>query len=128
MNQALQSLKLPTRANTIAASTNSKNAAAWGPVHVLFMKDGFTGLTFQQNDFDDLFVRADKVIHSKGDADDLKAIIVKMRPIVISDSASLAKALAGKHNEIIMAGTEYYALRVGAELTSEVLKLLNLSS
>jgi hypothetical protein len=126
MNQALEELNLPTRANTIACSTNKTDAGAWGPVHVLFMKDGFNGLTMQHGDFDDMFVRADKVLHSGGDASELAEIINKMRPILVSSSTTLSKVLSGNYNEIIMQGTQYYALRVGAPLTNEVLKALNL--
>ena len=129
MNNALASLELPTKANTISCSTIRKEAGAWGPVHVLFMKDGWRGLTFEHADFDDLYVRSDPIVRAGGE-DQVKAmaeVIKKFRPILISSSSDLAEALNEKHNEILMQGTQYYALRANSPVTAEVLQALDLN-
>ena len=126
INQGLELAHLPTRANTISTSAFRKEAQAWGPVHVLFMKNGWHGLCFEHSSFDDLYVQSEVLIRKNGTAEDMEKVIQKFRPVLISSSTDLAKALDQRHEEIIMQGTQYYALRANSPITAEVLKELSI--
>lgn len=128
ISQALDELKLPTRKNTIASSPRRQVAAEWGPTFVLFVKDGWTGLTFEKSDFDDLYVQSEVVLNKHGDIDAMKAAIQKMRPVKITTAHELAKAIQENHHEIIFSGSKYFALNVRSPQTQEILRMMQLTT
>lgn len=126
ISQALAKLKLPTKKNTIACSTQRKLAAEWGPVYVLFLKNGWTGLTFDHHDFDDLYVQSELVLRKHGDVNDMAVAITKMRPIKITP-ANLAQQIEKKVPEIIFTGSSYFAINPKSALGMEILSGLKVA-
>jgi hypothetical protein len=95
-----------TRKNSIFCTTRKDVAEEWGEPYIVFVKDGWTGTIFdnQKNGYSFYNLR-----HAH-DADEAELEFVDMKPVKITTSADLAKAIDEKHFEMLIAGSGYYAL------------------
>lgn len=123
-----------TRKNAIFTSADKGTAEDWGKTFVVFVKDGWEGLIFDEakstysfydlrNAGDHAYMNLSQIKSGAWDDDqkkqmarnaksELKQTIKDLRPRQFTDSQTLAEVLVKNYHEVLIAGDSYIAVSV----------------
>lgn len=137
INKALKRLKLPTRGNSLFVTTNVDIAVDWGPIHVVFIPDGWEGLVYDNLDSDEYsfeqlqYTAQDlnsQIKHDGITADEAENGMVEfiqdMRARKFTTAKDLAKVLDDDISDILIKAPYYYKLSVDGSNEAEALQVL----
>ena len=119
LNNAFSDLNLPTRGNSLFATTSKESADDWGKTSIVFIKNGWTGLIFEELGpdeyaFDFLWEKVHDLRNGpKSDSEmheELKLFIASLKPNKFNSTDGLEKVLKEGYRDILIQGTEYYSL------------------
>ena len=137
INKALKRLKLPTRGNSLFVTADVDIAADWGPIHVVFIPNGWEGLVYDNLDsdeysFDQLQYTA-KDLHSQIKRDEITAdeaengmveFIQDMQARKFTTAKDLAKVLDDDVSDILIKAPYYYKLSMDVKHEAEAVQVL----
>jgi hypothetical protein len=137
INKALQRLKLPTRGNSLFVTADAEIAVDWGPIHAVFIPDGWEGLVYDNLDsdeysFDQLQYTAQDLNSQikNGDitADEAENGMVEfiqdMQARKFTTAKDLAKVLDDDISDILIKAPYYYKLSLDGNHEAEALQVL----
>ncbi len=132
---AMEDLGLPSRRNSLFCSADRNTSSVWGVPYILFVEDGWQGLTFDrvptnEYSFMVLYGLARSILNSDKTHDEkdkeMKTDIKDLKPNLIKNPSGLASILRKEHKDILITGKKYYLLKSRTMETAEVLSHFHL--
>ena len=111
-----------TRKNSIFCTAAKKIARDWGTTYVIFVKDGWTGLVFDDVPDDYSFYRIKSAGWSmvKGREYEAANDLRDLKPREFTSSSDLAKIIDRKYHEALIKGDSYIAVKYGTGIWDEL--------
>lgn len=134
INSAMTKLNLPTRGNSLFVSADRTIARSWGPLHVIFIPDGWKGLVYDgvrssDYSYDKLAMAAATIkMNQKPDDEKLEAMIdaiEKLNPRTFNNADDLEAVLRKETADILMHGKSYYKLSLDLKFSKHANEIAN---
>lgn len=111
-----------TRKNSIFCTAAKKIARDWGTSYVIFVKDGWTGLVFDDEPSDYSFYRIKSAGRNMVNGKDVLArrMLDELKPREFTSSSDLAKIIDRKYHEALIKGDSYIAVKLGTGIWDEL--------
>lgn len=111
-----------TRKNSIFCTAYPGVADDWGTTYVIFVKDGWTGLVFDDEPSDYSYYRIKTAGYNllHGDTYHAERALQELKPREFSSSAQLAKIINREYYEALIKGDSYIAVKFGSDVWDEL--------
>lgn len=111
-----------TRTNSIFCTAHPRVAEDWGTTYVIFVKDGWTGLVFDDEPSDYSFYRIKSAGWNMVNGKDVLArrMLDELKPREFSSSEQLAKIINREYYEALIKGDSYIAVKLGSDVWDEL--------
>jgi hypothetical protein len=126
-----------SRRNSLFCTTDFDTADSWGVVYTVFLKDGWHGMVFDKVKkgyaFDELYGTAAEIFDQEPNSEErrkekMREFITTLEPRKFTSPAGLANVLREGFDDILITGTDYYAIKSGTKLKAEIFRALGIQT